>query len=739
MDLLNKLNSKQYEAVTCPFQHVRVVAGAGSGKTRVLTYRIAYLISNFQVRPWNILAFTFTNKVAAEMKERVLALIPEASKNLSIRTFHSFAAYFLRQEIEVLNFPKTFTILDEEDQNKLIKDIASELGYKKSDEVVKLSIKYIGFNKLNEKYPNDISISFEKYPREKECLEIYRLYEEKKAKMFSLDFDDLLLYTNKILENYPDIKLKWQNKIDHILIDEFQDTNDTEFKLICHLKKPMASLYVVGDPDQTIYTWRGANQDIILKLEKHFHNIETIILDQNYRSTQTILDSANNLIAFNKMRVKKDLFTQNDKGDPILVKQFDASKEEASYVAKEIKRLANTGKYKLKDIVLLYRSNYLTVDFEHAFMAEHIPYKIFGGQKFYQRREIKDVLAYFNLIVNPNNDICFERIINVPKRNIGETSTTKLKLAASEKKLPLYRYIDSIELENSPIKASAISALKAMITRIEVAKTDIEKNEEIYSKILEDLIIDLRYYDYLSLEEDGDERIENVKALFQDLRHYLKKNPEASFDQYLQDIALLSAQDEIVDGDHITLMTVHTAKGLEFPIVFLVKFSEGIFPNGRALEDGGAKAMEEERRLAYVAITRAMEKLYITFSRDYSFVIGSNLMSSQFIKQAGLTYKEEQKPFFKNDIFSNNFQSRFFEKRNTFSDTPYQDEVPVKQVFISDEENNDINWKIGDRLNHKNLGNGTVIDVDGDGVITVEFDDHGKKDLMGNHKFLKKI
>ncbi len=739
MDLSNKLNSKQYEAVTCPFQHVRVVAGAGSGKTRVLTYRIAYLISNFQVKPWNILAFTFTNKVAAEMKERVVDLIPESSKHLNIRTFHSFAAFFLRQEIEVLNFPKTFTILDEEDQTKLIKDIASGLGYKKSDEIVKLSIKYIGFNKLNEKYPEDIAVSFERYPREKECLEIYRLYEEKKSRMFSLDFDDLLLYTNKILENYPDIKLKWQNKIDHILIDEFQDTNDTEFKLVCHLKKPMASLYVVGDPDQTIYTWRGANQDIILKLEKHFHNIETIILDQNYRSTQTILDSANNLIAFNKMRVKKDLFTQNDKGDPILVRQFDASKEEAAYVAKEIKRLSNTGKYKLNDIVLLYRSNYLTVDFEHAFMAEHIPYKIFGGQKFYQRREIKDVLAYFNLIINPNNDICFERIINVPKRNIGETSTTKLKLAAGEKNLSLYRYIDTIELENSPIKASAISSLKAMIARIEVAKDDIEKNEEIYSKILEDLIIDLRYYDYLSLEDDGDDRIENVKALFQDLRHYLKRNPEATFDQYLQDIALLSSQDEMVEGDHVTLMTVHTAKGLEFPVVFLVKFSEGIFPNGRSLEDGGAKAMEEERRLAYVAITRAMEKLYVTFSRDYSFVIGSNLLASQFIKQAGLAYKEEQKPFFKNDIFSNNFQSRFFEKRNTFDDTPYKDDVPVKQVFISDEENNDISWKIGDRLNHKNLGNGTVIDVDGDGVITVEFDDHGKKDLMGNHKFLKKI
>lgn len=743
MNWEERLNEKQLDAVTCPFQHVRVVAGAGSGKTRVLTYRIVYLIDEFKVKPWNILAFTFTNKVAGEMKERIVSLIPDVSKFLTIRTFHSFGAFFLRQEISALNFPTNFTILDEEDQVKLIKDIAVELGYKKSDEIIKVAINYIGNCKLNGKYPDDMNPKASNVPYEKDCLEIYRLYEEQKNRMYCLDFDDLLLYTNYILENYPAVKTKWQNRIDHILIDEFQDTNDIEFKLICLLKKPMASLYVVGDPDQTIYTWRGANQEIILKLEKHFSNIETIVLDQNYRSTQTILDSANKLISHNKLRVKKDLFTNNVGGDPIAVKGFGSSKEEANYVASEISRLIASKKYVLRDIVLLYRSNYLTVDFEHALMTHHIPYKIYGGQKFYQRREIKDVLAYFNLIVNPSSNISFERIINVPRRGIGDTSLLKLKQAAEESKLSLYDYVSTIDLEKSPIKKTLINSLKTMIARIEVAKDDISKNEEIFSKVLENMIVDLNYYDYLMQDEDNEDRIQNVKALFQDLRHYLKQNPEASFDQYLQDIALLSAQDEIIDGDYVTLMTVHTAKGLEYPVVFVVRFNDNVFPNARSLSDTGFLGIEEERRLAYVAFTRAKEKLYITYCYDYSYVVQSHLTPSFFLKEAGLNANtnENKVPFFNRQ---NTFQSKYFKddgfdyeiNDNFNTDKP---KTLKEEIDFNQEINNDIQWSIGDRLHHKNLGDGTVIAVDGDGIITVKFDEHGEKDLMGNHKFLSKI
>ena len=302
-DFVSSLNDKQLEAVETTSQYVRVVAGAGSGKTRVLTYRISFLISQCSVKPWKILAITFTNKVAGEMKNRVVSIVPEAQKYLTIKTFHSFAAMFLRQEIEVLGFPINFTILDEEDQIKLVKDIAANKGYRKSDPIVKQAINYIGNCKLHEKYPEDVKISYERFENERVCQEIYEEYEEEKNRQFALDFDDLLLKTNQILERYPAIRMKWQDRFDHILIDEFQDTNDTEYKLIQYLMKSTSCLYVVGDPDQTIYTWRGANQDIILDLDKRYPTLETIIMDENYRSTQTILDSANKLIKNNKFIV----------------------------------------------------------------------------------------------------------------------------------------------------------------------------------------------------------------------------------------------------------------------------------------------------------------------------------------------------------------------------------------------------------------------------------------------------
>ncbi len=322
-EFVKQLNDKQLEAVESSSQHLRVVAGAGSGKTRVLTYRISYLISQCNVLPWKILAITFTNKVAKEMVNRVIKICPDSQKDLTIKTFHSFAAFFLRQEIHALAYPSNFTILDEEDQLKIIKDIASEKGYKKSDPIVKKTVNYIGSCKLQEKYPDDVVIKHERFEDEKVCLEIYTEYEQIKSRQYALDFDDLLLKTNEILERDPLVKAKWRNRIDHILIDEFQDTNNTEYKMVKHLLKPSGCLYVVGDPDQTIYTWRGANQDIILNLKDDYPDLETIILNQNYRSTQNILDSANKLIANNKYRVPKDLFTKNIKGHEITVRGID--------------------------------------------------------------------------------------------------------------------------------------------------------------------------------------------------------------------------------------------------------------------------------------------------------------------------------------------------------------------------------------------------------------------------------
>ena len=430
MNFEKELNEKQYEAVTTSYPNVRVIAGAGSGKTRVLTYRIAYLISELNVKPWRILAITFTNKVANEMKTRVVKMIPEAEKDLTIKTFHSFAAMFLRREIGNINFPASFTILDEEDQTKLIKDIVAELGFRRGDKIVGRAINYIGAQKLQERYPEDITISKEVFEDEKLCLQIYTRYEEEKNKQLCLDFDDLLLKTNYILENFPMVRMRWQDHIDHILIDEFQDTNDIEFKLVKLLSKPSTCHYVVGDPDQTIYTWRGANQDIILNLQKTYLDMETIILNRNYRSTKNILDSANRLIAHNKLRVKKDLYTEQVGGEPIITHKSPSSKSEADYVAREIRKLVQIDGYSYRDIAILYRSNYITMDFEAALVKNQIPYRIFGGQKFYQRREIKDVLAYFHLITNMKDDISFERIINVPRRGIGDTTVNIVKAEA---------------------------------------------------------------------------------------------------------------------------------------------------------------------------------------------------------------------------------------------------------------------------------------------------------------------
>ena len=736
MNYEKELNERQFEAVSSPSQYLRIIAGAGSGKTRVLTYRISYLLSEQDVPPWSILAITFTNKVAQEMRNRVIRMINEDDKDLTIKTFHSFAAFFLRKEIYNIGYPISFTILDEEDQTKLVKDIAAEMGYKRGDKIVGKALSYIGSMKLQEKYPDDIKIVKPRFEDERTCLEIYTRYEEEKERILSLDFDDLLLKTNYILEQFPNVRYKWQNRYQHILIDEFQDTNNVEYKLIKYLITDSTSLYVVGDPDQTIYTWRGANQDIILNLEKDFPLIKTIVLDRNYRSTQNILDSANKLIAFNKLRVKKDLYTTANQGDKVIVHPSPFAKSEADYVAKEVKRLVELDNYKFSDIVILYRSSYVTMEFEAAFTKYKIPYKIYGGLKFYQRREIKDVLAYFHLIVNTKDDISFERIINVPRRGIGEGTINIIKKEAHDANQSMYDYILEVEPENSDIPAKAINSLKTMISVIANTRDKISKNEEVFSKTLEQMIWDFGYLDYLMKEDDGDERVDNVKALFSDVRHFLQSNPDSKFEEYLQNISLLSSQDDIIDGDFVTFMTVHTAKGLEYPVVFVVRFNQGVFPNNRALTEGGYLALEEERRLAYVAMTRAMKKLYFTFSSDYSYVIGGSLTSSQFISESGnVTINEPKYSYGSINNYSKNTNS----PNKSFSFEEPKKSEPIRQNFA--EKTNGLtekDWNVGDVVIHKTLGRGIVIALEGDDIIKVNFDDQGVKSIMCNHPFVSK-
>ena len=516
-----------------------------------------------------------------------------------------------------------------------------------------------------------------------------------------------------------------------------QHGHNVEYKMLNYLKKPSASLYVVGDPDQTIYTWRGANQNIILDLNKKYYDMITIVLDRNYRSTQAILNSANKLIAHNKLRVTKNLYTKEDMGDKVNVHSSPSGRLEADYVAREISKLKQFGGYKYSDIALLYRSNYITMDFETALTRYQIPYKIYGGTKFYQRREIKDVLSYFHLIVNTKDDISFSRIINVPRRGVGETSENLIKEEAKAANKSLYEYVRDVNPKDSEISAKIINSLKTMVTCIEIARSDIQKNEEVFSKILEDMIWSIGYQEYLQKEEDGDERIENVRMLFEDIRHYLKSNPESSFDEYLQNVALVSAQDDMKDGDKVTMMTAHTAKGLEFPIVFVVKLNQGVFPNNRALNDGGYKAMEEERRLAYVAMTRAKEKLYLTFSLGYSYVQKSELTVSQFLAESGNKWSNPLRNEHTRYGGGSGYTSHYsYEEAKTSRGFSFDDE-PIRQDF-SQVVNDVSSWEIGDIVIHKKLGRGTVIAVEDDSIIKVNFDEHGVKTILGNHPFVSK-
>ncbi len=727
MDYKKLLNEKQYEAVTTSSPFVRVVAGAGSGKTRVLSFRIAYLISELGVHPSSILAITFTNKVAREMKERITSLLQDncSYDDLFVKTYHSYCAYFLRREIYHIGYPSSFTIIDDEDQEKLIKEIAvQEYNCSKGDELIKKSIKYIGQHKTKGILPGELMGKEESFPEEYKCIRIFELYEERLAEMKSLDFDDLIIKTISILDAYPSVKEIWQSRIDHILIDEFQDTNDLQYRLLKLLKKDDATLYVVGDPDQTIYTWRGANQNIIFDIERTF-GMDTIVLDRNYRSSQTILDTANRLIAHNRKRIKKDLYTENEKGEPITINSCFKGEQEARWVVDQICKIQSDlakvkGDFSYKDIAILYRSSYLTLPFEKELNRFQIPYKIFGGLRFYQRKEIKDVLAYFTLLINPKNDIAFLRIINVPRRGVGDKSLEVLKQEASSHSLSLYEYILEIENHDTKLKTSIIVALTAMVRKLEAAKEKLTLNLEAYAVVLKDLVKSLGYEDYLLLdEEDGADRLENVKSLYDDILSYIEANPSSGFQDYMENVSLQNAQDEINDGDFVSLMTVHTAKGLEFPYVFIVGLNEGVFPSIRTLEESAVQGLEEERRLCYVAFTRAMKKLYLSCNSDYSFVVGGNKIPSRFFKESGLSFKSSYQPITQEKTVST------------------KTDVIKKAASI---QTNDVeDWQIGDLVNHTSFGDGVVIQKIGDSILQISFKNFGTKNIMSSHSMLKRI
>ena len=734
MEFKAKLNQNQYAAVTTDKQFVRVVAGAGTGKTRVLTYRILYLMSELNIEPYNILAITFTNKAAKEMLERMTSFLPELGSQFKISTFHALAARFLRSEIQVLGYTSNFVILDEQEQASIIKRILEEKTGSKPKALVNQILSFIEDNSCDglnadcctsKGCPSQLFSLFK---------EIFAQYEIVKFRTNSLDFNDLLTKTVSILHDYPIVREKWKRRFKHILVDEFQDTNPIQFELIRLLMCDETSLYVVGDPDQTIYTWRGARQEIIANLHIDYPGLETIVLDTNYRSTQSILTPANKLISHNKGRIHKDLISTSGEGTPVSLHSESFSGQEASYVCRNILDHIKNG-YSFDDMVVLYRANYQSLPLEKMLLRYNIPYVIYGSVKFYQREEVKDVIAYFNLLVNGLHDVSFLRIVNVPRRGIGDTSLNRLQENASKHDMLLTQYVFSNFIEEEE-KEKLVTTLRAVYKPIEKMSEKLgsyrDSNQDVddidrLKDAFNDFIDELHYYEYLQEKfENGPDRIENVKTLIGDVVSFMLRDYNNSFEEYLQNVALLSHQDEIENGKTIKLMTVHIAKGLEFPIVYLYGFMDSVFPSSRAVAENGNIALEEERRLAYVAFTRAMKELIITFNSDYNFATSSSGTPSRFLEEAGVLKTNRRSES------QQKFKEFFQTHREHYTIVEDEDLPPIPQPKIA----NSITWCVGDTAKHETFGRGKVIAID-DKIVTIEFDDKTRK-LLANHHTLSK-
>ena len=722
MDYIKSLNSGQKQAVTSMSRFIRVNAGAGSGKTRVLACRIAYLIDNYGVSENSILAITFTNKVAREMKERVNLMLGVESSCVLISTYHSFCARVLREDIVSLNegYDRYFTIIDDEEQVSVCKDLLKKEKVDKEDLNYKELVNYITYYKCLGTKPSEVE-TFNTDQEQKK--HFYELYEEYLKEHSYLDFDDLLLKTVSLFEKSERIRNKWASRFQYILVDEFQDTNDIQYRLLKYMVNEDTSLFVVGDPDQTIYTWRGANIKLIMNFNLDFKGVEDIKLEKNYRSTQKILDAANALIKENHNRLEKDLYSDNMEG--MKPKFFDAenSEKEAEFVVNKIYDLRGQG-YDYKDIALLYRSSYYTRNFEQALMKRKIPYRIFGGLRFYQRKEIKDALAYLRIVVNENDDQALLRIINEPKRGIGDKTISNLKEDSERYGNSIYRVVK--ENKDAFKKKDLVNE---MCNAIELAKFQFKENVRPFSDIMNDLLKQVGYIDMLSEdEEENENRLQNIDELASVLMDIQKETPEKGIEEILQDIALYSAQDDIMEGNYVSLMTVHTAKGLEFPVVFVVGLGEGVFPNQRAVFEK-TDGLEEERRLCYVAVTRAKKECYLTSNTGYSFVLNGSTQVSRFVNEMrnNIDYLNKSKrPSYLNDL-----------NKNTSYSTQKINKPVVGRIF-GEEVVNKNEYRNGTLVEHTAFGEGIVISVEGSNLrIAFKNAQYGVKLISSTFKGLK--
>jgi DNA helicase-2/ATP-dependent DNA helicase PcrA len=714
--LLNQLNPAQQKAVMTDQRYVRIIAGAGSGKTRVLTTRIVHLIVDLGVAANSIVAITFTNKAANEMKTRIYKMLGDGAAGVHLSTIHSLCVRILREDCQSMELPRNFTVLDQDDQKAILKEAYKEIGLDRQKYSFGSMLDYISNNKSAEvSVERALMLAGEHYG-EKEKARVYAFYVNRQKALYALDFDDLLLVTVKMFDMHMHIKQKWQRRFSFIHVDEFQDIDKIQYKLIKQLAGSENEIYVVGDPDQTIYTWRGADVNIIMDFEKEFVPTETIILNENYRSTPDILDGANSMIKHNKYRVEKDLFTKRPAKEKITHSTFPGEEYEARWIAEKCKQLKTQGENYL-DMAILYRSNYLSRSIEKGLIEAHIPYVIYGGTRFFDREEVKDMLSYLRMITH-GDDLAFIRTINKPRRGVGEKTLDTLRNAARQNNRSFYAEMKAMKHFSGKMQSS-LDAYCVMIERWR-AKVDAMTLMQVLDMVANES--GLRAL----LEENHDiDRLENIKELINDVETFSLNYPESKLDEYLQMVSLYGDRNEVSGGDFVQLMTVHAAKGLEFDTVFVVGLSDGVFPNERAMSEGH-RGIEEERRLAYVAYTRAKNKLYLTDSHGFSMILGKPRTRSRFVDEIDDTHIEHIGVNFE---YSTPKEVKLKFTQKVF-DASFPDETVKKPK---------IKIKKGDFITHPQYGKGVVIKIGEDGIADIAFDyPHGVKRIMAAHPSLVK-
>ena len=755
--LLEGMNERQKEAVQHTQGPLLIMAGAGSGKTRVLTHRMAYILAEEEVHPWNILAITFTNKAAREMKERVSQLVGPQAEDMWVSTFHSMCVRILRRDIELLGYQRSFTICDPSEQQTAMKRILKKLDIDSEKYDYRMILNRISQAKNDLEDVEEFNKKYMGYV-EQIIGKCYCEYQKELAKSMTLDFDDLIMLTVQLFQKHPETLQYYQQKFQYIHVDEYQDTNHAQYRLVTMLAKKFKNICVVGDADQSIYGWRGADMSNILEFEKDYQNAKVVLLEQNYRSTKTILQAANHVIENNVNRKVKRLWTENEEGQAITYYRAQSEQDEGRYVLSQIQSLLRDG-YHYDDFAILYRTNAQSRVMEENLLKSNIPFRLVGGQRFFERLEIKDLLAYLRLIVNSQDDLSFRRIVNSPKRGIGATSLAKLSDFAEVYQFSLLEA--SLQTTLSPLSGKAAKALEKFATTIE----ELRKMQEFLSisEFVEQVIEKTGYLTSLEQQHtmEADARIENIQEFISVAKQFEQdrleeESEESPLLQFLTDLSLVSDVDsDDGDGRMVTLMTLHAAKGLEFPVVFIIGLEEGIFPSSRSIMEHDD--VEEERRLAYVGITRAEQKLFLTnaysrllygrtqTNRPSRFVleIGEELFDSKQQQSYGSTSRQTAS-FGSKTSSSGSLFDKYREKSQA---TAYQPKVvqpfsiqPVRKQIVA--ANDGAVWKVGDKVMHKKWNVGTVVKVTGEGTnqeIDVAFAGMGIKRLLASFAPIKRI